>query len=466
MIRNQDDPSPKRRAAPLTAWGLTALLALLTLGLGAAAAEAGEAPPRHPNVVLIVVDTLRFDRLSCYGYPRPTTPHVDALLAAGAQFTQARVSEPLTAPSMVSLFTSLHPHEHGTTRNGLPMRPQLPTLSGILASRGYRTAAFVGNWTLRDEISGLGDHFVDYFEVFTRKRWLGLFKNEATAADLTADALEWIEDHLDAPRPRPYMVWIHYVEPHAPYRLHKELTSDLGIPSEGEVSRSDRYDTEVAFVDRAIGGLLAELRELQAAADTLILFVSDHGESLGEHGYWGHGRHLYEMTLRVPMGVVWEGRIPPVTIDALASNLDLAPTLLGLVGLPIPDAFRGHDWSGLMLGGEAEIPQSRITLHQAHKGAAVGRARDARRKGLLEVGLVGAMHKEILRVKGGNLRTFDLANDPVEIRSRVALKSEPSTELRRWLEQVEDGLIAADNLPPPSLGEEDLEQLRALGYID
>ncbi|MCP4656229.1 MAG: sulfatase-like hydrolase/transferase, partial [bacterium] len=275
-----------------------------------------------------------------------------------------------------------------------------------------------------------------------------------------------IEEHLDAPRPRPYMVWVHYVEPHAPYRLHKELVSELGIPAEGDVSRSDRYDTEVAFVDRAIGRLLAELKELSEAADTLILFASDHGESLGEHGYWGHGRHLYEMTLRVPMGVVWEGRIQPMTIDGLASNLDITPTLLGLVGLPIPDAFRGHDWSGFMLRGEAGSPESRITLHQTHKGAAVGRARDARRKGLLEVGLVGAMHKEILRVKGGNRRTFDLASDPVEARSRVALKSEPSEELRRWLEQVEGGLIAADNLPSPSLEEEDLEQLRALGYID
>jgi len=457
MIRNQTHPPPSRSAP---------LLALVLLGLlapGPVDVAAAEAPRRLPNIVLIVVDTLRFDRLSCYGYPRPTTPHIDALFEAGAQFTQTRVSEPLTAPSMVSLFTSLHPHEHGTTRNGLRMRPQLPSLTGILASRGYRTAAFVGNWTLRDEISGLGEHFVEYFEVFTRKRWWGLFKNEATADDLTTDALAWIEEHRDAPRP--FMVWVHYVEPHAPYRLHKELLSPLGISTEGEVSRADRYDTEVAFVDRAIGRLLEELKALSAPADTLIFFASDHGESLGEHGYWGHGRHLYEMTLRVPMGVVWEGRIEPMTIDRLASNLDIAPTLLGLVGLPIPDAFRGHDWSGFMRG-EAGSPDTRITLHQAHKGAALKRSREARRKGLLEVGLVDAMHKEIFRVKGRNRRTFDLGNDPVEARSRVALKSDPSDELRRWLEQVEDGLIAADNLPPPSLEEEDLEQLRALGYID
>lgn len=446
---------------------------LLTLTLGAvllAEAPQTEAASstegrRFPDIVLVTVDTLRVDRVSAYGYGRPTTPHLDQLIARGVRFDQARVPEPLTAPSMASMVTSLYPHEHGTSRNGLRMRQGLPSLPNVLKRRGYVSAAFVSNWTLRDEISGLGEHFHNYQEVFTRKRWY-VFAKEADGNDVTDASLEWIEDHLESPRRKPFLAWVHYVEPHAPYRLHKDFSEHLGIRN-GNVSASDRYDTEVAFVDQAIGRLLEGLAKFVPSRDLIVVFASDHGESLGEHDYWGHGRHLYEPTLHIPMTLTWEGRLKPGTVEAPASLIDLTPTLLGLLNLEVPPGtFRGFNWAPV-LRGEEPPPMERVTLHQAHRGA-VKRSgnQSARRQGLLEVAKVHKGTKEILRVTNNNHRLFDLEKDPQELENQVAQRSDPTQELLDWLHKVREGLEASDQLPPPSLDEETLEQLRALGYID
>ena len=295
----------------MLAFSLLILLALAGLAKAAPAARQTEPPnQRFPNVVILTIDTLRADRLSSYGYRRPTSPNVDRLLASGVRFTQARTVEPLTNPALCSMFTSLYPHEHGATRNGLRLRPGLPSVAGVLQRRGYRTAAFVGNWTLKDRISGLGEHFERYDEVFSRKRWFGVFKSEATAEDLSDAALEWL-DETNGSR-RPFLLWVHYVEPHAPYRLQEGFARPLGIPPAGNASRSDRYDTEIAFADHHLGRVLAFFdRDPALKANTLFIFTADHGESLGEHGYWGHGRNLHEPGPAHPPGALLGREDPP-----------------------------------------------------------------------------------------------------------------------------------------------------------
>ncbi|MEM9554820.1 MAG: sulfatase [Acidobacteriota bacterium] len=477
ILSATSNPTTVRRPATIvrTRWILWRRVVALFAGLlAASAAFAGAESPiagardegtrRFPDIVLLSVDTLRYDRLSLHGYARPTSPAIDALLGAGVRFDQARVVEPLTAPSMASILTSLHPHEHGASRNGLGVRPGLPSLPRMLAARGYRTGAFVGNWTLRDEMVRLGDHFDDYSEVFSRKRWLGLFYSEATADDLNREALEWAREHIGAERRWPFFLWVHYVEPHEPYRYWDDLAPRLGRLDPQD--DSDRYDTEVAFVDRAIGSLLSDLQTLVPRDELLVIFVSDHGESLGEHDYWGHGRNLFDPGLRVPMGLTWHGRLRPAVLDTPASSLDLTPTILGLLGLDVPDALRGHDWSP-MLRGEAAAPADRVTWHQAHKGAVQRRGNErARRQGLLAVARVGGDEKVVLDLRDQTLRRFELGDDPGELRGQSAANTEAEDALQTWLEAVQRGLAASDELPPPSLDEEDLEQLRALGYID
>jgi arylsulfatase A-like enzyme len=419
-------------------------------------------------VLLISVDTLRADRMSGYGHSRATSPQIDALLARGVRFTQARTPAPLTAPAMASVMTSLHPHEHGSSRNGLRVRPNLVAVTQIMERRGYRSAAFVGNWTLKPEVSGLDEHFETYEALLDRRRWFGLARREATADDLNREAFAWLDDHLESTPSRPFFLWVHYVEPHAPYRLRKEFLSQIGVKARGGFfSARKRYDSEIAFVDDRIGKLLEGMEDRIDLDETVIFFVADHGESLGEHGYWGHGRHLFEVTLHVPMGVVWPSRLAAGTITEPASLLDFGPTLLGLIGLPVPGHFQGHDWSPVLLGKEAK-PVGRVTWHQAHK-AAVQPKEDIerlRQRGLLAVGRVEEGRKEIFRVPTSRFRVFDLERDPKEKRNEIEPESRPSPELRKWLDAVRQGLASADELPPPSLTEEDIEALRALGYID
>ncbi|HEX3129905.1 MAG TPA: sulfatase [Thermoanaerobaculia bacterium] len=451
-------------------------LILLGLLLALPAAAPAQKPqplqqvPRFPNVLIVTVDTLRADRVSAYGYRRPTTPNLDRLLAQGARFTQARTVEPLTNPSLCSMFTSLYPHEHGATRNGLRLRPDALSAARVLGRRGYRTAAFVGNWTLRNGISGLGDHFQSYDEVFTRKRWLGLFKGEATAEDLTDAALAWLDGHREDHR-KPFLLWVHYVEPHAPYRLQETEAGRLriGIGTGGsDVSRQDRYDTEVAFADQQIGRLLARFQsDPELAANTLIVFAADHGESLGEHSYWGHGRNLYEPTLRIPLGLVWPGKIRPAVIDAPALNLDVAPTVLGLAGLPVPGGFRGYDWSPVLLRG-AEAPKERTMWFQAHKGAVLSAKEvgSARRKGLLEVAVLDGWRKEIFRINENRRWVFDLLRDPGELRSLDPRVASKSAGLQGWMTSVRKGLAASDQVLATHIDAESAARLRALGYAE
>lgn len=438
----------------------TLLVALWLLAAGVAAPAAA----RYPHILIVTVDTLRADRLSSYGYGRPTSPNIDRLLASGVRFANAYTVEPLTNPATCSLFTSLYPHEHGATRNGLLLRPNLPSLPARLGRGAFHTAAFVGNWTLRDRLSGLGDHFDEYHEVFSRKRWL-VMKSEATAEDLTAAALDWLEDTHEANPHRPLMFWVHYVEPHAPYRLQERFVERLGYRNDGELSPVERYDTEVAFVDHQIGELLAGVRRILRGADLLIVFAADHGESFGRFGYWGHGRHLYEDGLRIPMGIVWPGKIAPRTIQATASLLDLAPTLLGLIGYPALPGAHGFDWTPV-LRGDAEPPH-RITYFQAHKGAvqAVEDLSRARRRGLLEVGLLRDGKKETLRLRSGERVVVDVRRE-AEGHNLVAVHSQPSAELQKWRAMVERGLASADHFPVGVMDAETEAAMRALGYID
>ncbi|MCZ6727159.1 MAG: sulfatase [Acidobacteria bacterium] len=438
------------------------LAVALAVLLGAAQQAAASVAP---SVLVVSVDTLRADRLGSYGYRRDTSPRVDALLAAGVRFSRARTPEPLTAPALATMLTSLDPHEHAATRNGLRMRPDLLSFPKIFKRRGYDTAAFVGNWTLRDKVSGLGEHFETYSEVLDKARWFGLFKSEATAEDLTRRALEWLQQRRDDDRRSPFVLWVHYVEPHAPYVLQRGFVDQVGAGASSD--RSYRYDTEIAFVDHHIGRLLDGVAEWVPAPDLIIAFLADHGESLGEHDYWGHGRHLYDATLQVPMGLVWPGQIEPAVIDAPALITDIGPTLLTLAGLPVPDFYAGYDWAPVVRG-ERVLPFGRVTYYQAHKGAV--QRRDApqrvRQQGLLEVARIENEAKEILRVTNDRRWVFDLTADPAERRSVVALATEPSGDLEAWRRKVRAGLIRSDELPPPALDDADLEALRALGYID
>jgi arylsulfatase A-like enzyme len=441
-------------------------VAILALWIGAtlwASSSWASKPARA--VVIVTVDTLRADRMSSYGYHRQTSPKIDELLSQGARFSRAWTVEPLTNPALCSMITGLLPHEHGASRNGLRLREGLDSLPKILKREGWSTAAVISNWTLKDKISRLGEHFDEYVEVFSRKRWFGLLNSEATGADVTDEAIAWLEGHARESSDRPFLLWVHYVEPHAPYRFQKSHAERLGIRSK-DPSRSDRYDTEIAEVDHQIGRLLKWIERNLQRDQIITYFAADHGESLGEHEYWGHGRYLYEPSLRIPMGFTWPGTIEQKVVDVQARIVDLGPTVLELLGLDVPSAMKGRSWAAT-LTRRTTLPDLAF-CYQAHRGAVHGAPENdrARSKGLLSVGRIDGDRKEIFRVKDNTRLLFDLASDPKELDSLVALDSAPSPELVRCIGEISEGLGSLDRLKTKKLDDETVEQLRALGYLE
>jgi arylsulfatase A-like enzyme len=437
---------------------VTALLLAAPLRLHAA-----EQPP---SILVVTVDALRADHLGCYGCGRDTSPNIDRLLRSGLRFERAWTPEPLTGPAMCSMVTGLYPHQHAASRNGLRMQAGLDSLPKILARNGYETAAVVGTWTLRDKLTLLGEHFATYSERLDRKRWFGLVNSEATCEDVTDDALEWFLATNKRDPERPFFLWAHYIEPHAPYRFQERFASRLGIDG-NRPSRQDRYDTEVAAVDHAIGRLLEGVRERVPDDQLIVVFTADHGESLGEHEYWGHGRNLHEPNLRIPLGITWEGQIAPAVVRSQATLLDLAPTLLELAGLDVPESLPGASWAATARGGEAL--EERLHCYQAHRGAVHGSGHDSdrkRSKGLLAVGVIEADRKEILRVVDDEHKIFDLGADPQELRNLSAADGRVSKELLRCLGDVSEGLGSLDRLATEQLDDATVERLKALGYLE
>jgi len=347
----------RRRQAMLHAAAL-----LLVLAGGLACAEA--APPRH--VVLIVVDTLRADHLSLAGYGRPTSPRLEALAREGTVFTRAYAHSSSTRPSVATILTGRLPSAHGVVTQGADgLAPEVPFLPARLREAGFRTLAFVTNPQVHPKLG-----FARGFDVFEPIFPGGLEPAELNAFDLvTRPAGEVLararEAIAAAPREMPLFVYVHLLDPHAPYEpppgwrerftqpgYEGPITGTLFDFAADDAMREDPahlaqfeglYDGEIAYTDAAIGDFVEWLRREGRLDHTLVGITADHGEEFLEHDDLGHGLTLYEEVVRTPM--LWLGAGVPEDDrrDALVGLVDVAPTVLEAVGLPVPEgAFQGR----------------------------------------------------------------------------------------------------------------------------
>jgi arylsulfatase A-like enzyme len=334
------------------------------------------APANAPNILLVVMDTLRADHVSCYGYPRRTTPRIDQIARESVQFDTAIASSSWTLPSHASILTGLFPSEHGAQRDPLDKRYAL--LSEVLADRGYRTGAVSANTQLFTRAQGFArgfQHFDDSFfspaDSILRTlygRQLGKWGGKAIrtddvpgrrrAWDVTNSALRWI----DADRSRPFFLVLNYMEPHDPHappqpwrsKFSKSrnpgglVDSERGrtnprLNAEQQQDEIDAYDGSVALADEQIGRLLSVLDGKGLREKTLVVITSDHGEGLGQHGLQGHGTALYWDMVHVPLILRWPGHVPPaVHVTQPVSQVALAATLLDLAGLQNSIHFPGQ----------------------------------------------------------------------------------------------------------------------------
>ena len=283
---------------------------------------------RGANVLLVTIDTLRKDRVGAFGNRSGLTPNIDRLAADGVRYTQAFSPVPMTLPAHASILTGLLPRRHGIRNNtGFRLDDRVPTLATRLKEAGYRTGAFLGAFVL-DGRFGLRRGFDEYDDRFPHADRASFDYAQRRAAEVVALAGDWILAP-DASRTAPWFAWVHLFDPHAPYEA----------PAEYRAGRSP-YDAEVAYTDAMLGRLLDRLRAAHALDRTLIVVTADHGESLGEHGETTHGLFAYDATISVPLIITAPG-MHPATIDAPVSHTDLAPTILDLVGVPLPESLDG-----------------------------------------------------------------------------------------------------------------------------
>jgi len=418
------------------------LLLALSLGPGCHRAAKTVLPPgERPNVLLVTIDTLRADHVGCYGRSRAQTPTLDGLAARGVRFATAVAHVPLTAPSHASILTGVTPLGHGVRDNGgYALPPQVRTAAEDFAKAGYRTAAFVSGFPLNRRF-GFDRGFEAYDDHLPNGNDPRRALHVERFADATTDAvLRWLAEPDRSPGRRPFFLWVHYYDPHAPYEPPAEFAARFS---------AEPYDGEIAFVDAQLARLLRKLDEKGGLARTLLLVTSDHGESLGEHGEQSHGLFVYDATIRVPFLVAGPGIAPGRVAPTIARGIDVLPTLLDCAGLePRPDiegrslrpAIEGREMSDAPAYAETLYPQRELGW------APLFAWRTSRYK------MIEAPKPEL----------YDLEKDPGETQNRAAGENTRLAEMQRKL-------LAALSRPPPdaaaAVDAEAAERLRALGYV-
>jgi arylsulfatase A-like enzyme len=468
-----------------------AILALAILGCRGGGAGPSRSPAASPstsvaaagnpwNVLLITIDTVRADHLGAYGYPRRTSPHIDALAARSALFERAYTFWPKTRGSFVMMMTGRRPSTNGYSKTHPILVDFNPTLAAVLKGAGYETAAIVDNPNVAAR-HGYSKGFDRYRETWEEK---ALDSETARARAITAGAVSFLGERRGGGAP--FFLWLHYVNPHAPYtppapydtmflaspprpdrRLPVVPGFHGGIPKQWAVPGQDRlgyyvaqYDGEIAAADAEVGAVLEALFASPAAGSTVVVLTSDHGESLGEHDYYfDHGEDVFEPSMRIPLIVAMPGAPAGVRSRALASTLDLVPTLLDMLKVSYPP-----DLAGASLLAEAKGRPS---------------APVARLFGENERNLTATWDERYRLVstpagEGAKLALYDRASDPGETRDVSRASPEALRVARRELELFQGRgdtewartrpLLEgkAGELPP---SDDARERLCALGYL-
>ena len=446
------------------------LVAALLLGLGTNCAP--PAPETPPNIVLIVVDTLRADHVGIYGHERETTPNLDRLAEDGTFFRRAYAHSSWTLPSMTSLLTGLLPHEHGVGRDPDDAKrfgrlsPELPTLAEQLQGAGYATGAVVNNVFLAPEF-GLQRGFGPDYD------YQGASKASIRSAEDSVDAaLAWIQQ-----AGQPYFLLLHVMEPHLFYDpapgVRGTFTGDeeppIPVPfgsdaairllrrhRPGAESRELQYleklyDEEILAVDLAMGRFFDEMKNAGDWANTVIIVTSDHGEEFFDHGGFEHGHTLYGELTRVPLVVRGPG-LDLGEIDGVVEHIDISRGILGLAGIAqgaLPD---GNDLFSRLRRGEAPLAGSSISENTLY--------------GPPRLSYLDESHRMHVLPGRGSVEIWELDDDGLEARRLAAPElTRKLAGMKAAFEARRGDLSVGKVAEGPELSEKELSQLMALGYL-
>jgi choline-sulfatase len=437
------------RRIPKILWNLPCVFVALLFGTAGCAFTKAFAEDASPgvNVLLVTVDTLRADHLGCYGYRRIKTPNIDQLASDGVQFNEAYAQVPLTLPSHVVILTGTYPM-YNTVRDftGIGLPGNVGILSEAFQRHGYTTAAFVSALVL-DGFWGLRRGFQTYDSVVNAER----FESE-TRTNIQRPAKETVERFLAwfASRPaKPFFAWLHVYDPHSPYEPPEPFFSQY---------YGHLYDGEIAYCDQQLGRVFSALKHDGVYDRTLIVFLSDHGEALGEHGEDEHGLFLYSATLRVPLIIKVAGGVSSNArkVDTVVGTVDISPTVLQLLRItdPLTKQFQGSSLVSLLndkvAGGErmayAETYYPKNSFGWSPLRALIGP----------RYSYIDAPHPELYGTTKDPSETVNLY---VERRAEAdAFKARLNELVRRYTAEA----IPARGAGPPV---DTLEKLRSLGYL-
>jgi len=433
-------------------------------------------PPKGPNVILISVDTLRRDHLPVYGYRHNTAPRLAGFADSAVVFENAIAASTNTTPSHASMLTGLYPDSHGAVFNLYRIKESAVTLAEILKGQGYRCLGFVSGGTLKHKKTDLGRGFDVYDD--------GKPKEGDQVAEVTFEiASRFLER---APKDKPLFLFFHLFDPHYHYRAPAKyahlflpegqkgykypLMADLGRirwkgPKPGEAEEYvSRYDGEIAYADHYVGQLLDKLKELGRFDNSLILFTSDHGETLSERRWmFDHGGRAYDEQIRIPLLVRFPGgKWGNKRLTADAHHTDYLPTILDFLGVTPPEKVEGRSLMKVVRGEKQPSPRAMISLARPDPGRVDHLPRPVLKKGLIKSVRLPPDKLIIYPAKDGPVfELFDLKDDPKELRNLAEQKPDLVSKLQK---KINLSLLGSGE--KQELSEEDRELLRSLGYTE
>jgi arylsulfatase A-like enzyme len=487
---------PVRAGLRLAAGAVVLILWTMVAAGALAAADAAppgpqardpKAPQGPPNILFILVDTLRADHLGCYGYGRDTSPALDRLAAEGALFRHCVAASSWTMPSVMTIFTSLHPSQHGVTDSGRCLPEGVTTLAAELQKAGYQTVGFTTNPMVHSKFGyGQGFEFFDDFTLLLTTD-LDLFQGGeeqmgasgcVTSPMVNRFAIDWLQKRRNPGKP--FFLFLLYFDPHGDYvppppydtlfnpgYTGKEQGRDIhrrapgaDIPEEARRQIVALYDGEIRHTDAHIGKVLAALDDQGLRSNTMVVVVADHGEELWDHGGMIHGHTLYEELVHVPCIIRWPGVVPPgSTVESQVAHLDLMPTLLGAIGAPAPSQCMGRSFLPLLRDPAASFAPAVAFMENSCGGK---HNQKAVRAGPAKI---------IQDLLAGTTLCFDLLSDPGE---RSPLPTPPpdsfvalGQRMAEWLAQMQvaQEAVSRRDTPRPQLDQNHLNRLKALGYM-
>ncbi|GAB4340084.1 MAG: sulfatase [Candidatus Abyssubacteria bacterium] len=452
-----------RKSSPISSLLRALMSAILIGGVVAFATCSALDSEERDNVVLIIIDTIRPDRLGCYGYSLPTSPNIDRFASEGTLFTQAVTCAPVTLPSVSAILTSTYPVFNNVRYNGLFfLDDSALTLAEILKERGYTTAAFIGAFPL-DSRFKVNQGFEVYDADFSdsvknaERTWIGheVKGFERTAAEVNERAIPWLSKNRD----KRFFLMVHYFDPHWPH--------ESPSPEYAEKFKSP-YNAEVAYTDEQTGRLLEAIDALGLRENTLVVLTGDHGEGLGAHGELTHGTYIFDTTVLIPLILRHPNRIPQgSTVEHMVRSIDIMPTILDFLRIPAGPHTQGTSLLPALKGEFQSQPillETHLPYYESgdtgHLPMKVSGLRTQEWKLVYATGEKDGQPfhvAELYNVKKEPLELFNVAQQNPETFSRLM------NDMNALIQKHSVGAVTSNSFG--EMDDETRQKLRSLGYL-